>query len=61
MVLEALCVVDDGMKNKGAWTSLGQSLGFTFSQHTYGSSCLTSNAPKGSLNGTCLVFLLELD
>ena len=29
--------------------------------NTYGSSCLTSDAPKCSLMGTCPVFLLELD
>ena len=60
-VLGALRVADDGMRNEGAWVALGQSLGFMFSQHTYGSSCLTNNAPKGSLRGTCLVSLLELD
>ena len=60
-MLGALCVVDDGMKNEGAWVALGQSLGFMFSQHTHGSSCLTSDAPKGSLRGTCPVSPLELD
>ena len=60
-MLGALCVVDDGMKNEGAWVALGQSLGFMFSQYTHGSSCLTSDAPKGSLRGTCPVSPLELD
>ena len=60
-MLGALCVVDDGMKNEGAWVALGQSLGFMFSQHTHGSSCLTSDAPKCSLRGTCPVSPLELD
>ena len=27
----ALCVADDGIRNKGAWATLGQSLGFMFS------------------------------
>ena len=40
-----------GMRNEGAWVTLGQSLGFMFSQHTHGFSCLTSNAPKGSFEG----------
>ena len=60
-LLGALCVVDDGMRNEGAWAALGQSFGFMFSQHTHGSLCLTSDAPKGSLRGTCLVSLFELD
>ena len=60
-LLGALCVVDDGMRNEGAWAVLGQSLGFIFSQHTHGSSCLTSDAPKGSLRGTCPISLLKLD
>ena len=60
-VLGALCVTNDGMRNEGAWAALGQSLGFMFSQHTHGSSCLTCDAPKGSLRGTCPVSLLELD
>ena len=30
-LLEALCVVDDGMRNEGAWAALSQSLGFMFS------------------------------
>ena len=60
-VLGALCVANDGMRNEGAWAALSQSLGFMFSQHTHGSSCLTSDAPKGSLRGTSLVSLLELD
>ena len=60
-LLGALCVVDDGMRNEGAWAALGQPLGFIFSQHTHGSSCLTSDAPKGSLRGTCPMSLLKLD
>ena len=60
-MLGALCVVDDGMRNEGAWVVLGQSLGFMFSQHIHGSSCLTSDAYKGSLRGTNPVSLLELD
>ena len=60
-LLGALCVVDDGMRNECAWAALGQSLGFMFSQHTHGSSCLTSDAPKDSLRGTCPVSLFELD
>jgi len=48
-LLEALCVANNGMRNEGAWAALSQSLGFMFSQHTYSSSCLTSDAPKGSL------------
>ena len=60
-MLEALCVADDGMRNEGAWAALGQSLDFMFSQHTHDSSCLTSDAPKGSLRGTCPIFLLKLD
>ena len=59
--LGALCVTNDGMRNEGAWATLSQSLGFMFSQHTHGSLCQTSNAPKGSLKETCLVSLLELD
>ena len=59
--LGALCVTNDGMRNEGAWATLSQSLGFMFSQHTHGSSCLTSDAPKGFLRGTSPVFLLELD
>ena len=59
--LGALCVTNDGMRNEGAWATLGQSLGFMFSQHTHGSSYLTSDAPMGSLKGTSLVSLLELD
>jgi len=49
------------MRNEGAWAVLSQSFGFMFSQHTHGSSCLTSDAPKGFLKGTSLVSLLELD
>ena len=60
-LLIALLVADDGIRNKVAWATLGQSLGFMFSQHTHGSLCQTSNAPKGSLRETCLVSLLELD
>ena len=60
-LLGALRVADDGMRNEGAWAALGQSLGFIFSQHTHGSSCLTSDAPKGSLRGTCPISLLKLD
>ena len=60
-LLGALRVADDGMRNEGAWAALGQSLSFMFSQHTHGSLCLTSDAPKGSLRGTCLVSLFELD
>ena len=60
-LLGALHVADDGMRNEGAWAALGQSLGFIFSQHTHGSSCLTSDAPKGSLRGTCPISLLKLD
>ena len=60
-LLGALLVADDGMGNKGAWTTLGQSLGFMFFQHIDGSSCQISNAPKGSLRGTCLVSLFELN
>ena len=59
--LGTLLVVDDGIRNNGAWVALGQSLGFMFSQHTHGSSCLTSDAPKGSLRETYPVSLLELD
>ena len=57
----ALRVADDGMRNEGVKEALGQSLGFIFSQHTHGSSCLTSDAPKGSLRGTCPISLLKLD
>ena len=60
-LLGALCVADDDMRNKGAWAALGQSLGFMFSQLIHGSSCLTSDAPKGSLRETYPVSLLELD
>ena len=60
-LLGALLVANDGMRNEGALATLGLSLGFMFSQHTYGSSCQTSNALKGSLKGTCLIYLLELD
>ena len=60
-LLGALLVADDSMRNEGAWATLGQSFGFMFSQHTHGSSCLTSDAPKGSSRGTCLVSLIELD
>ena len=60
-VLEALFVAADGLGNEGAWATLGQLLGFMFSQRTHGSSCLTSDAPKGSLRGTFPVSLLELD
>ena len=60
-LLGALCVVDDGMRNEGAWAALSQSLGFMFSQHTHDSSCLTSDAPKGSLRETSPVSLLKLD
>ena len=60
-MLGALRVADDGMRNEGAWAALSQSLGFMFSQHTHGSSCLTSNAPKGSLRETSAVSLLKLD
>ena len=60
-LLGVLCVTDDGMRNEGAWATLGQSLGFMFSQHTHGSSYLTSDAPMGSLRGTYPVSLLELD
>ena len=35
-VLGALCVVDDGTRNEDAWTTLSQSFGFMFSQHTHG-------------------------
>ena len=59
-LLGALLVADDGMMNDGAWATLGQSFGFMFSQHIDGSSCLISNAPKGSLRGTCRTFLFEL-
>jgi len=60
-LLGALCVANDGIRNEGAWAALDQSRGFMFSQHTYGSLCLTSDAPKGSLRKTCLVSLVELD
>ena len=60
-LLGALCGANDGMRNDGTWVALGQSLCFMFSQHTHGSLCLTSDAPKGSLKGTCLVSLLKLD
>ena len=60
-LLGALLVDDDGMRNKGAWAALGQSLGFMFSQQTHGSLCLTNDAPKSSLRGTCPVSLLDLD
>ena len=60
-MLGALCVVDDGMRNEDAWATLGQLLGFMFSQHTHGSSCLISDAPKGSLRGTSPVSPLKLD
>ena len=43
-LLGALCVANDGIRNEGTWAALGQSRGFMFSQHTYGSSCLTSDA-----------------
>ena len=61
MMIIGLFVADDGMRNEGAWIALGQSLGFMFSQHTHGFSCLTSDAPKGSLRGTSPVSLLELN
>ena len=57
----ALWVADDGMRNDDAWAALSQSLGFMFSQHTHGSSCLTIDAFKGSLKGTSPVSLLKLD
>ena len=57
----ALWVVDDGLRNDGVWAALSQSLDFMFSQHTHGSSCLTSDASKGSLRGTSSVSLLVLD
>ena len=60
-LLGALCVDDNGMRNKGAWAVLNQSLGFMFSQYTHGFLCLTSDAPKGSLRETSPVSLLEFD
>ena len=36
-VLGALLVAANGIRNKGAWVALGLSLGFMFSQHSYGS------------------------
>ena len=59
-LLIALLVADDGIRNKVAWATLGQSLGFMFSQHTHGFSCLTSDALKDSLRGTYPVSLVEL-
>jgi len=61
MLFGALLVADDGIRNRGAWATLGQLLGCMLSQHTDGSSCQISNALKGSLRGTCPVSLLELD
>ena len=60
-MLGALLVADDGMRNVSAWAALGQSLGFMFPQRTHGFSCQISNAPKGSLRGTCLISKLKLD
>ena len=60
-LLGVLCVANDGMRNEGAWVALSKSFGFMFSQHTHGSSCLTSDASKGSLRETSPVSLLELD
>ena len=45
-VLGALLVANDGMRNESVWAVLGQPLGSMFSQHTHGSSCLTSDAPN---------------
>ena len=42
-------LADDGIRNKGVWVALSQSLDFMFSQNTHGSSCQTSNAPKEGL------------
>ena len=45
-MLGALQVADDGMRNRSAWTTSGQSHGSMFSQDTNGSSCLSSEASK---------------
>ena len=60
-LLGTLLAIDDDIRNEGAWVALSQSLGFMFSQHTHGSSCLTSDALKSSLRGICIVSLVELD
>ena len=60
-MLGALLVIDDGMRKDGAWVALDQSLGFMSPQHTDGFLCQISNAPKGSLRGTCPPSLFELD
>ena len=49
------------MRNEGVWAELGQSLGLMFSQHTHGSSCQTSDAPKGSLRRTYPISLPKFD
>ena len=61
ILLGALQVVDDGMRNWSAWTTSGQSHGSMFSQDTNGSSCLSSEIPNCSLRGTSLVSLLDSD
>ena len=60
-LLGTLLVIDDDIRNEGAWVALSQSLGFMFSQHTHGSSCLINDALKSSLRGTYKVSLVELD
>ena len=46
-MLGEFIIADDGMRNVDAWVAWGQSLDFMFSQHTHGSSILTSDVPKG--------------
>ena len=60
-ILETLLVADNGTRNEDAWAALGQPFGFMFFQHIDRFSCQISNALKGSLKGTYLVSLLELD
>ena len=61
LMLGALRVADDGMRNWSAWTTSSQSLGSMFSQDTNGSSCLSSEAPNYSLRGTSPISLLDLE
>ena len=61
MVLGVLCVVDDSMRNESSWIALSQSFGFMFSQHTLGSSCLTSDALEGFLSLPTQVGLMSSD
>ena len=61
IVLGALQVADDGMRNRSAWTTSGQSHGSMFSQDINDFSCLSSEALNCSLRGTSPVSLLDSD